>query len=64
VALQCAPNDAQYQKFVTYLDGMTGSWPFFEGVGRIIHPESESKPTTFGRELMERVFDIGRKMLR
>jgi len=64
VTSQGAPNDAQYEKSTTYLAGMTGSGLGFEEVGRIIHTESEPKPAASDRELMERAFEIGRKMVR
>ncbi len=64
VTSQGAPNDAQYSKSITYMAGMTGSGLGFEEVGRIIHTESEPKPAASDRELMERAFEIGRRMVR
>nr|MBP7342751.1 flavodoxin family protein [Syntrophaceae bacterium] len=36
----------------------------FEGVGRILHTQSADKPAASDRALLERAFDIGRKMVR
>lgn len=64
VTSQGAPNDLQYTKSIAYLAGMTGSGLGFEGVGRILHTQSADKPAASDRALLERAFDIGRKMVR
>ena len=64
VTSQGAPDSLQYQRSITYMAGMTGSGLGMEEVGRIIHTESEPKPAAGDRELMEKAFEIGRKMVR
>lgn len=64
VTSQGAPDPGQYTKSLNYLAGMTGSGLGMDVVGRVIHTESAEKPAAGDRELLERAFDIGRKMVR
>ncbi|MEE9913108.1 MAG: flavodoxin family protein [Deltaproteobacteria bacterium] len=61
---QGAPGPEQYAKSITYLTGMTGSGLGMTVVGKILHTESADKPAAGNRELLERAFEIGRKMVR
>jgi multimeric flavodoxin WrbA len=64
ITSQGAPDPVQYTKSINYLAGMTGSGLGMDVVGKIIHAESAEKPAAGNRDLLERAFDIGRKMVR
>lgn len=64
ITSQGAPDPAQYTKSINYLAGMTGSGLGMDVVGKIIHTESAEKPASGNRDLLEKAFDIGRKMAR
>jgi len=64
VTSQGAPDSDQYQKSIAYLTGMTGSGLGMDVVGQIIHTQSAEQPAAENREILERAFDIGCKMVR
>lgn len=64
VTSQGATNPIQYSRSISYLTGMTGSGLGMDIAGTITHTDSAEKPAAGNRDLLERAFDIGRKMIR
>jgi len=64
ITSQGAPDAAQYTRSIGYLAGMTGTGLGMDMVGKVIHTESADQPAAGNRDVLERAFDIGRKMVR
>lgn len=64
VVTQGAPDPEQYKKSIRYLAGFTGSGLGFEEVGRIIHVNSHESPAKTDAALLDRAFEIGRRLAR
>lgn len=64
VISQGAPDPRQYERSIRYLLGMTGTGLGFEVVGEIIHTNSHELPAAQDDALLERAYEIGRRLVK
>jgi len=63
VVSQGAPDPDQYSRSIRWLGGMVGSGFGMKEVGRIIHSNSNLEPAKENKELLEKAYQMGRRLL-